>query len=530
MGKRSKGGTPSKGSATSPSKEPDSPPPRPSSPSLDTSGTETEPETEGEDDSFMDADGPSTATNSDNDEEDESSPHTPTRSRSPVPTSLSTPLATTSIQESTDVLAPLTPTIPSSSTYEKPKRPFSLSSEPDTPTIPSTPSPKKQPTTTTTSPQVVVPISPSLTQQVWRNSMGLPPSPVPAPSSSAASNGNLVEVNLSDSTPTTTTATTDRSDLSSVPKISTTLDYTENPPPSTSSPTNGFKSEAIEAAFARVREQSESEAKANGSNDEEGGGEVVDWDFWGRVMSDYEDVARTQPRELSKAIQRGIPQSLRGMTWQLMAAAKDPTLEMVYQELLHQTSSHEKSISRDLSRTFPKHEYFMDEAGVGQENLFNVVKAYSLYDEEVGYTQGLQFIVGPLLLNMPDEETFCVLVRLMKSYDLRSHYTPNMPGLQLRLFQFDRLVEELLPGIFLHMLRQGVKSSMYASQWFLTLFGYRFPLELVSAVFDLVFAEGVEAIFRFAIALIKRNEDVLLKLEFEDLIEFLKNGLFEVYA
>lgn len=109
----------------------------------------------------------------------------------------------------------------------------------------------------------------------------------------------------------------------------------------------------------------------------------------------------------------------------------------------------------------------------------------------MGYTQGLQFIVGPLLLNvrsltnpsfrqylipsfflqMPDEEAFCVLVRLMKSYDLRSHYTPNMPGLQLRLFQFDRLLEELLPGVFMHLLRQGVKSSMYASQWFLTLFG-----------------------------------------------------------
>lgn len=72
---------------------------------------------------------------------------------------------------------------------------------------------------------------------------------------------------------------------------------------------------------------------------------------------------------------------------------------------------------------------------------------------------------------MPDEEAFCVLVRLMKAYDLRSHYTPNMPGLQLRLFQFDRLVEELLPSVFLHLLRQGVKSSMYASQWFLTLFG-----------------------------------------------------------
>lgn len=177
---------------------------------------------------------------------------------------------------------------------------------------------------------------------------------------------------------------------------------------------------------------------------------------------------------------------------------------------------------------------------------------------------------------MPDEEAFCVLVRLMKSYDLRSHYTPNMPGLQLRLFQFDRLLEELLPGVFMHLLRQGIKSSMYASQWFLTLFGcvllswplfslgarlrrkveltlipssfppsprlttldsirlpcnrYRFPLELVSSVFDLVFAEGVEAIFRFSVAILKRSEDKIVQLEFEDLIEFLKNELFEVYA
>jgi hypothetical protein len=73
---------------------------------------------------------------------------------------------------------------------------------------------------------------------------------------------------------------------------------------------------------------------------------------------------------------------------------------------------------------------------------------------------------------MPDEEAFCVLVRLMKSYNLRSHFVPEMPGLQLRLFQFDRLLEELLPHVFNHLLRQGVKSSMYASQWFLTLFGY----------------------------------------------------------
>lgn len=40
-------------------------------------------------------------------------------------------------------------------------------------------------------------------------------------------------------------------------------------------------------------------------------------------------------------------------------------------------------------------------------------------------------------------------------------------------FQFDRLVEELIPVLHVHFLRQGVKSSMYCSQWFLTLFSYR---------------------------------------------------------
>jgi len=49
-------------------------------------------------------------------------------------------------------------------------------------------------------------------------------------------------------------------------------------------------------------------------------------------------------------------------------------------------------------------------------------------------------------------------------------------------------------------------------------------------VFDLVFAEGVEAVFRFAVSLLRRNEAHLLTLEFEDLIDYLKNGLFEVYA
>ncbi|KAF8516735.1 RabGAP/TBC [Hysterangium stoloniferum] len=275
----------------------------------------------------------------------------------------------------------------------------------------------------------------------------------------------------------------------------------------------------LQEEFVKLQNQ-----RANVETEEEA--ENIDWDFWGEVMADYHLFARENSDELARAIESGIPNSLRGMMWQLM---QDPELEAEYARLLKETCIHEKAIMRDLGRTFPHHDYFLDGQGIGQENLFNVLKAYSLYDPDVGYCQGLPFVVAVLLLNMPDEEAFCLLVRLMATYGLRGHFLPEMPALQLRLFQFDRLVEEILPVLHVHFLRQGVKSSMFCSQWFLTMFSYRFPLDVVFRIYDNVLATGIEAIFGFSLALLHRNEDVLLKLKFDDILVHLRNKLFDAY-
>ncbi|KAF9958847.1 GTPase-activating protein [Mortierella alpina] len=280
---------------------------------------------------------------------------------------------------------------------------------------------------------------------------------------------------------------------------------------------------------SKRRATTESEMdRAIGHAKEESAGEDVDWDYWGALMHDYNAVVKRNPKQLTTMIQKGVPSALRGLIWQLLAKSKDAQLEATYAELLKSTSSHEKQITRDMSRTFPNHEYFQAD-GVGQEALFNVVKAYSLYDTEVGYCQGLSFVVGPLLLNMPDEEAFCMLVRMMSNYEMRGHYTPDMSTLQLRLYQFEQLMEETIPLVYKHLRNQGIRSTMYASQWFMTLFAYKFPLELVFRVYDIILVEGIESMLRFAIALLKINHDKILGLDFEVLIEFLKNGLFEPY-
>lgn len=96
----------------------------------------------------------------------------------------------------------------------------------------------------------------------------------------------------------------------------------------------------------------------------------------------------------------GIPSPIRGLVWQIIAKSHDSVgLETEYKEIVKKSKSpFEKQIQRDLTRTFPNHPFFMQEAG--RQALYNVAKAYSVFDQEVGYCQGLAFIIGCLLLHV----------------------------------------------------------------------------------------------------------------------------------
>ncbi|KAF9026980.1 hypothetical protein BGZ52_005035 [Haplosporangium bisporale] len=259
--------------------------------------------------------------------------------------------------------------------------------------------------------------------------------------------------------------------------------------------------------------------------------EEIDWEFWGMLVQDYNAVASKLPHLLSARVRQGLPTKLRGLIWQSMSQASSTYLETMYTQLLKEHSPYERIIQRDLARTFPQVEMFKEEGGKGQEMLRNILKAYSLYDPHVGYCQGLGFLVGPLLMNMEEKEAFCVFVRLMETYDMRTMFTLNMEGLQLRLYQFSALLSEHLPMLHAHLSFHSIHAAMYASQWFLSLFAYTYPLPLVLRIYDVVFSEGApETIMRVAVAFLRKNEERLMQLqEFEDLLDVLSSKLYDVY-
>lgn len=132
---------------------------------------------------------------------------------------------------------------------------------------------------------------------------------------------------------------------------------------------------------------------------------------------------------------------------------------------------------------------------------------------------------------MDEAEAFTLLVKLMNKYGLREMFIQDMPGLHLHLYQFERLLEDLEPALYCHLRRRGVTPQLYATQWFLTLFAYRFPLQLVLRIYDLIFDEGLEStILRFGVAIMRRNAETLLGMkDMSTLSTFLKEKLFDVY-
>ncbi|XP_023599126.1 EVI5-like protein isoform X4 [Myotis myotis] len=244
------------------------------------------------------------------------------------------------------------------------------------------------------------------------------------------------------------------------------------------------------------------------------------WILWGRIANEWEEWRRRKEKLLKELIHKGIPHHFRAIVWQLLCSATNMPVKNQYSELLKMSSPCEKLIRRDIARTYPEHEFFKGQDSLGQEVLFNVMKAYSLVDREVGYCQGSAFIVGLLLMQMPEEEAFCVFVRLMQEYRLRELFKPSMAELGLCIYQFEYMLQEQLPDLNTHFRSQSFHTSMYASSWFLTLFLTTFPLPVATRVFDIFMYEGLEIVFRVGLALLQVNQVELMQLDMEGMSQY----------
>ncbi|XP_053563900.1 LOW QUALITY PROTEIN: TBC1 domain family member 4 [Bombina bombina] len=239
--------------------------------------------------------------------------------------------------------------------------------------------------------------------------------------------------------------------------------------------------------------------------------------------------------EIYAALKEGVAKGKRGEVWQFLSVQyrlrhrlsnKQQPSDVSYNELLKQLTAQQHAILVDLGRTFPTHRYFSAQLGAGQLSLYNLLKAYSLLDQEVGYCQGISFVAGILLLHMSEQQAFEMLKFLMYDLGFRKQYRPDMMSLQIQMYQLSRLLHDYHRDLYNHLEENEITPSLYAAPWFLTLFASQFPLGFVARVFDIIFLQGIEVIFKVALCLLSNNEASIMACDsFESIVDFLKTTI-----
>jgi hypothetical protein len=246
---------------------------------------------------------------------------------------------------------------------------------------------------------------------------------------------------------------------------------------------------------------------------------------WSEILPKWHNKLDQRPKGLNPLVRNGIPEPLRGEVWQLLSGAHQCSdLMEQYRIFLTKSGPAEQIILRDIHRTYPAHENFRSDGGPNSliDSLFKVCKAYAVYDEEVGYCQGLSFLVAALLLHMPEEQAFCVFVRIMQHYGLRNLFRNNFDELYLKFYQLERLLDDHIPELYQHFKSINIEPFQYASQWFLTVFTAKFPLNAVFYILDVFLLAGIETIFQIALALLSASKQELLALDFEGVLKFFR--------
>mmetsp|Transcript_4709 Transcript_4709/g.11436 ORF Transcript_4709/g.11436 Transcript_4709/m.11436 type:complete len:329 (-) Transcript_4709:92-1078(-) len=261
---------------------------------------------------------------------------------------------------------------------------------------------------------------------------------------------------------------------------------------------------------------------------------------WRRMIgvtnTEFKNLLENDCVTLTRRVRKGIPDPLRGIIWQLLSGGRDLLLQNdgVYEALvLYESSNAELEIVRDLSRTYPSHVYYEQRQGPGQRSLYNVLKAYSVYNRQVGYVQGMGFIAGLLLLYMSEEDAFWTLVALLKGarhHPLEGLYSMGLPLLQQYMDLMQALLQEEAPRLAAHLEEQGVLPSMYCSQWFITVFAYNLPLDHLLRCWDIFLLEGMAVVFCIGLVLLKTAEEALLGKQFEDLLQLLNSKSLPAYS
>uniref|UniRef100_A0A673NC47 TBC1 domain family member 10A-like n=1 Tax=Sinocyclocheilus rhinocerous TaxID=307959 RepID=A0A673NC47_9TELE len=228
---------------------------------------------------------------------------------------------------------------------------------------------------------------------------------------------------------------------------------------------------------------------------------------WLDMFRNWDKWASHRFQKVKMRCRKGIPSSLRAKAWQLLSNSQE-LLESnpgKFDELEQEQGDPKwlDIIEKDLHRQFPFHEMFAARGGHGQQDLYRILKAYTIYRPDEGYCQAQAPVAAVLLMHMPAEQAFWCLVQICEKY-LPGYYSAGLEAIQLDGEIFFSLLRRVCPMAYRHLKKFKIDPILYMTEWFMCIFSRTLPWSCVLRVWDMFFCEGVKIVFRVGLVLLKQ--------------------------
>ncbi|OCT56375.1 uncharacterized protein usp6nl2.L [Xenopus laevis] len=258
--------------------------------------------------------------------------------------------------------------------------------------------------------------------------------------------------------------------------------------------------------------------------------EIERVDKWLKMLKKWSKYRNSE--KMYRRVYKGIPLQVRGQVWSLLLDVEEMKLKNdgKYEKIkdLAKTYSTEiKQIDLDINRTFRNHIMFRERYGVKQRALFDVLSAYSVYNTEVSYCQGMSQIAAVLLMYLNEEDAFWALAQLLTNqrHAMHGFFIPGFPKLQRFQSHHEQILSKVFPKLKKHMDKEDMSTGIYTTKWFLQCFLDRTPFTLTLRLWDIYILEGERVLPAMAYTILKLHKKRLLKMPMEDLREFLQEKI-----
>ena len=200
-------------------------------------------------------------------------------------------------------------------------------------------------------------------------------------------------------------------------------------------------------------------------------------------------------------------------------------LEIYSEQKISSMKTSLEFIIRDIDRTF--HTNFFENEN-GKIGMQKILEALCTIDQNDGYCQGMNFIIGGLYYLLRNEQkSFYIFNCILNSnmYYYNKIFADNTPDYHCRVHQINYYMKKYIPEVYYHFKKKEIPFDIIYSRWILTFFANYLNLDKLDFPWTCFFVDKWKGLIKICLIFIYELKDELVKRDMEGISVLIKNDI-----